>query len=148
MREFKLLILSFTFLLSFGGCNPSDKISDVCPTCKMKIADSKLHSTSLHVNGTTQNFDDIGCMILFAKENQLNLNRIDTQVFANDTLRYIDASTAFYTTDENSPMGYGFSAYEKEKTETIKFSEVIIKMLRGEHMANPTIRKRTLGGEL
>ena len=142
MKEFKLLL--FTFLLFFWGCSPQ-KVSDVCPTCNMKIDDSKLHSTSLHVKNSTHNFDDIGCMVLFAKKYKLDLNQMDTKVFTNDTARYIDASKAYYKTDENSPMGYGFSAYEKEESNTIRFKEVIINMLRGEHMANPKIKKQALG---
>ncbi len=141
MKEFKLLLLVILFF--FSGCSPQ-KVSDVCPTCNMHIDDLKLHSTSLHVNNSVHNFDDIGCMILFAKENQLNLNRIESKVYTNDTNRYIDSSTAYYTTDENSPMGYGFSAYEKEEPNSIRFDEVIINMLRGEHMANPKIRKQSL----
>ena len=42
-------------------------------------------------------------------------------------------------------MLYGFSAYENECNGCIKFEEVIMKMLRGEHMANPKIRKKILG---
>lgn len=151
MRNFRLIFLVPALLLAFAGCSSPEKVDDVCPTCKtcnMQIADSKLHSTTLHVKDTTLYFDDIGCMIIYAKENQLDLNKMESKVFSNDTLRFIDASSAFYTTNENSPMGYGFSAYEKEEPDSIKFDEVIINMLRGEHMANPTIRKRTLGGEV
>ena len=145
MKEFKLLLL--VILFSFYGCSPQ-KVSDVCPTCNMHIDDSKLHSTSLHVKNSIHNFDDIGCMILFAKKNQLSLNKIESKVFTNDTKRYIDSSKAHYTTDENSPMGYGFTAYEKEEPNSIRFNQVIINMLRGEHMANPKIRKQTLGNEV
>jgi hypothetical protein len=42
-------------------------------------------------------------------------------------------------------MHYGFSAYEKKKENLISFDEMQIRMLRGEHMANPKIRKHILG---
>ena len=148
MKEFKLIIFIFTLFLTFWGCSSPKTASNICPKCNMHIDDSKLHSTSLHINNSVHNFDDIGCMILFAKENQLNLNKTESKVFTNDTNRYIDSSKAYYTTDENSPMGYGFSAYEKEKSNVIKFDKVIINMLRGEHMANPKIRKQTLGSKV
>lgn len=142
MREFKLLLVIFS--LFFAGCSPQ-KVSDVCPTCNMQIDDSKLHSTSLHVKSSTHNFDDIGCMVLFAKEYQIDLKRMKSKVFTNDTKRYIDSSAAHYKLDEQTPMGYGFSAYENEESNTIRFEDVIINMLRGEHMANPKIKKQALG---
>jgi hypothetical protein len=42
-------------------------------------------------------------------------------------------------------MNYGFGAYESKQDRSIGFDEVILKMLRGEHMANPKIRKQILG---
>ena len=50
-----------------------------------------------------------------------------------------------FAINENTPMHYSFSAYEKKCEECITFDEVIIRMLRGEHMANPKIRKQILG---
>ena len=40
---------------------------------------------------------------------------------------------------------YGFTPYEKKCKNCINFDEVILRMLRGEHMANPKIRKQILG---
>jgi hypothetical protein len=148
MKEFKLLVLVFTSLLTFFGCSSPRKVSDICPTCNMQIDDSKLHSASLHVKNHIHNFDDIGCMIIFAKKNQLDLNQMESKVFTNDTKRYINSSKAYYKTYENTPMSYGFTAYEKEEPEVIDFDKVIINMLRGEHMANPKIRKQTLGSKV
>ncbi len=42
-------------------------------------------------------------------------------------------------------MMYGFSAYENKQENIIYYEEVMMKMLRGEHMANPKIRKQILG---
>ena len=66
-------------------------------------------------------------------------------VHALDTNRWIDARKAYYTRDENTPMHYGFGAYEKEKNSTSIFDEMVLRMLRGENMANPKIRKQILG---
>ena len=63
----------------------------------------------------------------------------------NDTHRYIDIKKAFYSINEKTPMSYGFSAYENEIENSIDFNEVRLRMLRGEHMANPKIRKHILG---
>ncbi|MCF6309590.1 MAG: hypothetical protein L3J19_03815 [Sulfurimonas sp.] len=148
MKGFKLSVLIFTSLLTFFGCSSPKILSDICSTCNMHINDSKLHTASLDAKNSIHYFDDIGCMILFAKKNQLDLNQIESKVFTNDTKRYINSSKAYYTTYENTPMGYGFSAYEKEQPDAINFDKVIINMLRGEHMANPKIRKLILGSKV
>ena len=143
MKKFNFLLL--IFLIFFYGCNSSENTAahdnKKCPKCNMIISDYKIHSALLEIKNSIHYFDDIGCMVLFAKDNQLDLNQMDSKVFTNDTNRYIDSRTAYYTDDENSPMGYGFSAYENPQHKNIKFDEVIINMLRGEHMANPKIYK-------
>lgn len=135
MKKISLLLILITSII-FTGCN-STKTTDKCPTCNMKTTEMQLHTSSLHVDNINYIFDDIGCMILFAKNRKIDLNKVRSQVFTLDTNRYIDSSKANYTDSENTPMGYGFTAYEKEiDMKTIKFSEVIVKMLIGDHMAN------------
>lgn len=151
MREFRLLLLSFALLLSINGCNSYEKASikksEICSTCNMKISDSKLFTSYLNIDDKTHYFDDIGCMVLFAKQNQINLIELKSLVFAADAGTYINAQEAYYKIDENTPMNYGFNAYKKTLSGAITFDEVIVKMLRGEHMANPKIRKQILGSE-
>jgi hypothetical protein len=90
-------------------------------------------------------FDDIGCLILWSKANRIELDSRNVYVFSNDTKQYIDAKTAYFTINENTPMNYGFVAYAKNKEKTIDFKEMQLRMLRGEHLANPKIRKKILG---
>jgi hypothetical protein len=42
-------------------------------------------------------------------------------------------------------MGYGFGAYEKKQAGFIDFQTMRLKVLRGETMNNPLIRKKLLG---
>jgi len=42
-------------------------------------------------------------------------------------------------------MHYGFGAREKKCKECINFDEMRIRMLRGENLTNPKIRKKLLG---
>ena len=88
-------------------------------------------------------FDDMGCLILWTKKESKEPS--EAMVFTKDTKQYIKATDAFYTIKERTPMGYGFTAYEQEQPESIKFGEMKLRMLRGEHMANPKIRKQILG---
>ncbi len=149
MRRFNLLlILALTF---FTACNSSQSSSHqslksevkVCPKCNMEIDKSLLHSATLTKNGTIYYFDDIGCMVLWSRENGIDTST--AKVFSNDTHRYIDAVIANYKVGEKTPMSYGFCAYENSIDKPINLDIVTIKMLRGEHMANPKIRKQILG---
>ncbi len=149
MKSFNLiLILALSF---FSACNstqssgakePKSK-SRVCPKCHMEVDKSNTHSASLVKNDTIYYFDDIGCLVLWSSENKLDAK--DAKVFTKDSTRYINATDAHYKIGEKTPMSYGFVAFENSAEETIDFDEVNIKILRGEHMANPKIRKQILG---
>ena len=88
-------------------------------------------------------FDDVGCMVLWAKKHNNNLQ--NASVFAKDTQKYIKAKDAHYTINERTPMGYGFTAYQNPQKDSITFQEMRLRMLRGETMKNPKIRKQILG---
>lgn len=153
MKKFKLFFFVFALFLLFNGCSSSNDSSikkskadvKICPQCNMELSSSNIHSALINDNNTIRYFDDIGCMILWSHKKGIDLRIIDTKVFTNDTKKYIQASKAYYKLSGNTPMQYGFSAYEMDKENSIDLNEVIIKMLRGEHMANPKIRKQILG---
>ena len=42
-------------------------------------------------------------------------------------------------------MGYGFGAYKEKQEKFISFEEVVLKMIRGENLTNPYIRKELVG---
>ena len=143
-----LLILALTFFTAYNSSQSSSTTAlksetRICPKCNMEVEKSNQHSASLVKNGTVHYFDDIGCMILWSNENNINTQK--AKVFSADTTHYIDAASASYKIGEKTPMSYGFCAYEKSVENHIDFDEVTIKMLRGEHMANLKIRKQILG---
>jgi len=149
MIKFNLLfIVALTF---FTACNSSESSSTqslkseakVCPKCNMEVEKSNMHSASLVKNGTIHYFDDIGCIILRNHENDIDTSK--AKVFSKDTAHYVDAASASYKIGEKTPMSYGFGAYEKGIENHIDCDEVYMRMLRGEHMANPKIRKQILG---
>lgn len=86
-------------------------------------------------NGKKYKFDDIGCAILWVKEE--NINWIDNaKIWITDvkTGKWIDARTAFYDTLNITPMGYGFAAHERkedieEGLQIIDFNDVIEKVI-------------------
>ena len=150
MIKFKLLLftLSLSLLVIMSACNSSPVSEEnlrICPQCNMELPESNIHTSSVEGNFKTEYFDDVGCMVLWMKKNHIDLNSVNLKVYSNDTKKYIDAKKAFYRFNEKTPMMYGFSAYEEKQENIIYYEEVMMKMLRGEHMANPKIRKQILG---
>ena len=66
-------------------------------------------------------------------------------VMSRDTNRWIDAREAFYSLSDETPMGYGFGACEKRADEFVDFDTMRLRVLRGETLQNPAIRKQLLG---
>jgi len=149
MKLFKSFLFITLFTVFFIGCDSSDDIikkqTRICPQCNMPLPDSNIHTATLEKNGKVIYFDDIGCAILWAKDEKIDLKKVKLRIYSNDSKKYIDPFKAYFAINERTPMLYGFSAYEKSCEKCINFDEVIVKMLRGEHMANPKIRKQILG---
>ena len=148
MKSFRLLLVSLITLLFMSACNSQQKeesSSKICPQCNMELPVSNIHTAIINHEDNKEYFDDPGCMVLWAKKNKIDIKETQIKIFSNDTKKYIDAKMAFYKIDEKTPMLYGFSAYEKEVKNSINLDEVVMRMLRGEHMANPKIRKHILG---
>jgi len=49
--------------------------------------------------------------------------------------------------DFEIPMHYGFGAYENNKEKRIGFEQMILRMIRGENITNPLIRKKIVSQE-
>ena len=150
MKNFRLKQILFIFYFSLftiiSGCDSSSDIpkeNKLCPKCNMPLSEDNSYTAYIEESNY---FDDIGCLILWSKDNRIDLDSFNIFVFSNDTKKYIDAKKAHYTIDDmNTPMNYGFAAYEKPKDKTINFKEMQLRMLRGEYLANPKIRKKILG---
>ena len=104
---------------------------DMCARCVMVISDRK-NSVQVKIEKITYKFDDIGCMVIWAEENDMNL-LTKSKIWITDAHdgTWIDAKNAFYTSGNTTPMGFGFSAYknvpEKVK-DTLSFTEVYNKI--------------------
>ncbi len=112
-----------------------------CSRCKMDIVDTNFSAQLVEDDGKTIFFDDIGCLALWVAEHPMSKKR-KLWVFALDTKEWIDANSAHYTISENTPMHYGFGAYEENRAGTIDFDTVIERMKEGKHMANPEYAKK------
>lgn len=151
MKWFNFFVAS-TLLVILSACGDSEKASPdaknnntACPQCHMEVDASNKYSSKIEVQNDKYIFDDIGCMILFAQNKGIDFSIDRASVFTKDTEKFIPIYKAKYKMHEKTPMSYGFVAYELKDDTMIVFDELRLKMLRGEHMANPKIRKKVLG---
>ncbi|BBG66294.1 hypothetical protein NNO_1591 [Hydrogenimonas sp.] len=117
----------------------------LCSRCKMEIDRKEYSAQVVDSEGKTWFFDDIGCLALWL-ESQPFKESAAVWVYTLDTKRWIAAKDAYYSTNEKSPMHYGFGAYEKSRSGSVNFEEVISRMKKGMHMANPQYLK-SMGDE-
>lgn len=110
---------SVLFLLGLFGCGPKD-ISphaiqpevDTCAVCHMSIVDEAYAAQTVYTNGDYKVFDDLGCMVQYAVEQQT------ADVGANyvkdaETAEWLqaDQATFVYQPDFWTPMSYGVLAF-------------------------------------
>jgi hypothetical protein len=111
--------------------------------CGMVIESLSYASQVISNSGKTWFFHDHGGFIHWLKDKEFK-DDVVIWVMSLDTKRWIKAQDAFYSLDDITPMGYGFGAYEHKKAGHVGYEEMKIKMLRGETMNNPIIRKKLL----
>jgi len=110
---------------------------DKCDRCKMVIS-ARNHAVQVinEKDGKAYKFDDIGCAILWFKEESIEW-KDKAKIWITDikTSKWIDAKTAFYSTLNVTPMAYGFGANEKKEyiqagLEIIDFNEMSNRVLK------------------
>ena len=116
-----------------------------CPQCYMYLVGKAHTAQAIDAEHKTHFFDDPGCLVLWARDQKKELKTLTLWVYTMDSHRWIDMRKAHYDIKEATPMVYGFAAYEEAKEGFIDFEEMRLRMLRGETMANPKIKKNLLG---
>ncbi len=139
LKYFKFVIMIF-LTLNFLGCEKKSSTEvrkvhwdrDMCARCVMVVSDR--HNTTQAINpenGKVYMFDDIGCMVLWFDDEQISWSdKAIIWITDVDTAKWIDARTAYYDTNNITPMAYGFSAHKtkdkiKKGEEIINFDEVV-----------------------
>ncbi len=112
--------------------------------CGMIITDLEYASQVVAVDGKTWFFHDHGGFVHWLKDKQFK-DEVTIWVMARDTKKWIDGKKAFYSSTEITPMGFGFGAYENNQTAFIDFQTMQLRVLHGETMRNPLIKKQLLG---
>jgi len=133
MNKFSLfLVLFLTF--AFFGCEKKIVTDlhevhwdrDMCARCVMVVSDRKHAAQVINpADGRSYMFDDIGCWVLWAQEEKIKWeDRAVIWITDGNSGEWIDARTAFYDTQNITPMAYGFKAHKNK--EDIKDGEEII----------------------
>ena len=115
-----------------------------CPKCRMFLKTKDNSSQVVFNDGRTYIFDDPGCFVLWLDKIKVDIKDVKIWIYSKDTKIWIDAKKAYYSMTDNTAMGYGFGAYENNKAKFIEFKNMRLKILRGETLANPKIRKQLL----
>lgn len=138
----KLFLLSLVALL-FLGCE--EKVAggpakihwdrDMCDRCVMVLSDRK--NTLQLQNPTTKKvhkFDDIGCMVLWFEEEKIDF-KDSVKIWVTDAItgEWIDARSAFYSSENVTPMAFGYSAHASKESiksgvEILTYDEVVKKI--------------------
>ncbi|NPA65272.1 MAG: hypothetical protein GXO11_00155 [Epsilonproteobacteria bacterium] len=108
--------------------------------CGMVIEETKYASQAIRNDGKSWFFHDHGDFIEWLKDKPF-ASEVIVYVHTIDTNKWIDATKAFYTSTENTPMGYGFGAYEHKKEGMIDYKTMKERVLHGETMNNPKYKQ-------
>ena len=112
--------------------------------CGMVIEDMAYVSQVVAPDGKTWFFHDHGGFVHWLEDKPFK-DDAKIWVMSRDTKKWIDGRKAYYSLNEITPMGYGFGAYEKKQDGFVTYDVMRLKMLRGETMNNPKIKKQLLG---
>ncbi|WP_458701016.1 hypothetical protein ACKGJI_02685 [Sulfurospirillum sp. 1307] len=115
-----------------------------CPQCNMFIVGKKYTAQIVTSDNKTHFFDDPGCAVLWLDSHRDYAKDRVFWVYTVDTKKWLHVEDAYFSISDATPMRYGFGAYENKKDGFIDYEEMKLRMLRGENMTNPKIRKKIL----
>lgn len=112
--------------------------------CGMVINDMRDISQIITKSGKIWFFHDHGGMAKWLEDKEFK-ESAKIWVMSRDTKKWIDGRAAYYSLADETAMGRGFGAYENFREEYVDFDTMRLKMLRGETLRNPLIKKQLLG---
>ncbi len=123
------LMALFPCALLFASCSgnnpaPINYNKDACEYCKMTISESRFASELITSKGRVYKFDDLACMLKYAKENvNTKVKNYYVGSFSKEQ-KLIDATTAAFVKDEKlrSPMRGNIAAFSS-KENAVKYAE-------------------------
>jgi copper chaperone NosL len=119
MTAKNLAYLSICLMIGLSGCGINDNAPrplnpevDTCAVCHMSIVDEEYAAQTVFANGDYEVFDDLGCMVQYAVQQQ-TANVGANYVKDAKTDEWLDANKATYVyhPDFWTPMSYGVLAF-------------------------------------
>ena len=112
-----LIVLSVLFSCASGEPKPLQLNSDTCDFCKMTIANGQFGAELITQKGRYYKFDDVACMIHFAKSNTVVPYKafFVCDYLKDNTLMAVETSTFLKGGDINSPMHGNAIAFTTKK---------------------------------
>jgi len=114
--------------------------------CGMIIDTIEYASQVVAPDGKTWFFHDHGGMANWLLQRSFSESAV-IWVMSRDSNQWIDGRKAWYSRTDETPMLYGFGAYETKQEGFIDFETMKAMMLRGETLANPIIKRELLGSD-
>ena len=108
--------------------------------CGVLIDDKTYLCEVVSSDGKTWFFYDVGGLVHWLEDKPFKKSAV-IWVMSRDSEKWIDARKAYYSTDEPTPSGYGFGAYEKRQKGLIRFKDMSYRVLHKETLKD----KRNLG---
>lgn len=112
--------------------------------CGMTIEAKEHSSQVVSPEGKTWFFDDMGCLALWFDKIEFK-DKAVVWVYSEDTNKWIDGRTAWYSRTSQTPMSYGFGAHEVKKDGFVDFKTMLLLIHRGESLRDPYVRQKLLG---
>ncbi len=119
----KMLVAAL--LLATLACRNADQrpraieSEDACARCKMTISQPRYAAQIVEKDGTSYKFDDIGCMVIFARQHQLT-RAAGAKMYVMDyaATDWLDAERAVFVKSDaiDSPMASGLAAFRDQST--------------------------------
>lgn len=88
---------------------------DPCDECFMLINESRFAAGFVTIDGQVKRFDDIGCLLLYQKEQNENVAHFWVKDF--NTQKWLKADDALFVRSDSiqTPMGFGIIAFKTEE---------------------------------
>ncbi len=113
--------------------------------CGMLLEDENFAAEVISREGITWFFHDPGGVPLWIKDREEAFKKdADIWFMTLDTKKWKRSGEVWFSLTDITPMEYGFGAYEHKKEGYIPYREMEIRMLRGENMTDPRVKKALL----
>ena len=123
MRFINIFFYALVLFIFLNGCQKEDYSKtppkmhwdrDLCERCKMAISERDFAVIAVDKNNKIYKFDDIGCFILWQKQEHPEIYIKKIWIKDKKSKTWIDGLSAVYVNGYKTPMDYGFAAFSKK----------------------------------